>query len=151
MQKNILKIITWQNLEELKNIASKVIKIIENQEIKNNIWIWEGDLGAGKTTLIKEICQQKNVIDKVQSPTFSIINEYKTSNNQTIFHIDCYRIQDEEEMYDIGFEEYVFSNHLCLIEWGTKFLELLPSNYFLLQIALDENNHRQLTITQIIN
>lgn len=128
--------LSWNNLKNIPNIAKEIIEKTKNLPL---VWIWEGTLGAGKTTLIKEICKQFGVIDTVQSPSFSLINEYKINQKQKIFHIDCYRINDENELFDIGYEEYLFSNQLCMVEWGTKFLDLLPEKYLLFQIKLEEN------------
>ena len=99
------------------------------QRIKSSnnrrIWSFEGEMGAGKTTLIKAICNTLGVIDEVSSPTFSLVNEYKTKDGKTIYHFDFYRIKNIEEVYDIGYEDYFFSGNICLIEWPEKIKELL--------------------------
>ncbi|MEI6595001.1 MAG: tRNA (adenosine(37)-N6)-threonylcarbamoyltransferase complex ATPase subunit type 1 TsaE [Bacteroidota bacterium] len=86
---------------------------------------FEGKIGEGKTTLIKAICNTLGVIDEVSSPTFSLVNEYKTKDGKTIYHFDFYMIKNIEEVYDIGYEDYFFSGNICLIEWPEKIKELL--------------------------
>ncbi|TAE72987.1 MAG: tRNA (adenosine(37)-N6)-threonylcarbamoyltransferase complex ATPase subunit type 1 TsaE [Bacteroidetes bacterium] len=145
MTKTTLLELKWIEITEISIIAQK---IIEKLEKFTRVWVWEGTLGAGKTTLIKEICKQLEVIDNVQSPSFSLINEYRTKNKEKIFHIDCYRINHEEELFDIGFEEYLFSQQLCMVEWGTKFIDILPQKYILFEIKT-EKNQRILSISEI--
>jgi len=82
-------------------------------------------MGAGKTTLIKSICQQLQVKDEISSPTFSLVNEYHTADGQKVFHFDFYRIKSIEEVYDMGYEDYFYSNQICLIEWPEKIEEIL--------------------------
>lgn len=84
-----------------------------------------GQLGAGKTTLVKALCRQLGVPDEVQSPTFSIVNEYRTGLAEPVFHFDCYRLKTEEEAYDLGCEEYLYSGYFCFIEWPEKVSGLL--------------------------
>jgi tRNA threonylcarbamoyladenosine biosynthesis protein TsaE len=91
------------------------------------IWTFDGEMGAGKTTLIKAVCKQLGVVDEVSSPTFSLVNEYKTTIGKTIYHFDFYRIKNIEEVYDIGYEDYFFSGNICLIEWPEKVSELLEN------------------------
>ena len=102
-------------LNQLKEVSIKVSKNITQKVI-----LITGEMGAGKTTLIKQILVDLNVIDNVSSPTFSIINEYKTKTEDLIYHMDLYRIDEIEELDGIGFFEYLESGNLCLIEWGEK-------------------------------
>ena len=104
------------SIEVSNNITQKVILI-------------SGEMGAGKTTLIKQILFNLNVIDNVSSPTFSIINEYKTKTEDLIYHMDLYRIDKIEELDGIGFFEYLESGNLCLIEWGEKIENTIGDNY----------------------
>ena len=99
------------DLEEISKAAREVISVCGDE----TIWLFEGVMGAGKTTLIKAICQELGVLNTVQSPTFSIVNEYLTNNGETIYHFDCYRLKNPTEAYDIGVEEYLDSGNLCLI------------------------------------
>ena len=109
------------SLDELSQTASQLVSSIGAQ----TIWCFEGEMGAGKTTFIKEICKILGVEEDITSPTFSLVNEYKTANGKTIYHFDFYRIRSIEEVYDIGYEDYFFSNNICLIEWPSKVEELL--------------------------
>lgn len=97
-----------------------------------------GPMGAGKTTLIKSLCKLLQVSDEVNSPTFSIVNEYLTADDTSIFHFDFYRINKLEEAYDIGYENYFYSGNLCLIEWPEKIAQLLPEKHVEVLIEPDE-------------
>ena len=125
----------------LKNISKVSQKIIEN--IKYKIIVFEGEMGSGKTTLIKSICKKINTTDDVSSPTFSLINEYK-SQNSIIYHFDFYRIKNINEAYDFGANEYIDSGRLCLIEWGFKIKEMLPEQYHVIKIKKISKNLREL-------
>ena len=94
------------------------------------VWLFYGEMGAGKTTLIKALCQAWEVEDTVSSPTFALVNEYRTSKGQVVYHFDFYRIEDEEEATDIGLEEYFYSQRYCLVEWPTKIRNLLPESVY---------------------
>lgn len=109
------------------------------------IWTFYGEMGAGKTTLIKAICQELGVTESVSSPTFSLVNEYKTSNNSIVYHFDFYRIKSIEEVYDIGYEDYFYSGNLCLIEWPQKVEELL-SNEICLNISIEKESASKRTV-----
>lgn len=87
-----------------------------------------GEMGAGKTTFIKAICEKLNVTDIVGSPTFSIVNIYQTKDIEEVFHFDLYRINSVEELFDIGYEDYFFSNSICFVEWPDKIENLLPED-----------------------
>lgn len=125
----------------LKNISKVSQKIVEN--IKHKIIVFEGEMGSGKTTLIKSICKKINTTDDVSSPTFSLINEYK-SQNSIIYHFDFYRIKNINEAYDFGANEYIDSGRLCLIEWGFKIKEMLPEQYHVIKIKKVSKNLREL-------
>ncbi len=92
------------------------------------VFAFYGSMGAGKTTFIKAICSSLGVTDIVQSPTFSIVNEYKTESGESIFHFDFYRIRKTEEVFDIGYEDYLFSGSYCFLEWPELIESLLPGN-----------------------
>ena len=111
-------------LNQLKEVSIKVSKNITQKVI-----LITGEMGAGKTTLIKQILVDLNVIDNVSSPTFSIINEYKTKTEDLIYHMDLYRIDKIEELDGIGFFEYLESGNLCLIEWGEKIENTIGDDY----------------------
>ena len=112
----------------------------------NRIFAFYGDMGAGKTTFIKAICQQLFVRDVVNSPTFAIVNEYLRAEGGSIFHFDLYRLKSWQEMLDIGYEDYFYSGNYCLIEWPEKVEDLLPESTIKVRIELsDERDHRIIT------
>ena len=112
------------SLSQLKK-ASKELKM----HIKQNVVLISGEMGVGKTTLIKELLSLYGVIDNVSSPTFSIINEYMIDNDAVIYHMDLYRVKNIAELENIGFFEYVESRRTCFIEWGEMIEELIDSEY----------------------
>jgi tRNA threonylcarbamoyladenosine biosynthesis protein TsaE len=128
-------------LDELPEVAQELLSFAQNI----TIWKFLGNLGAGKTTLIKEICRQLGVIDTVQSPTFAIVNVYQTIEADELFHFDCYRLKKAEEALDFGIEEYLYSDQLCLIEWPQVIEELLPVPQLEIEILADGRNKRKLT------
>ena len=111
-----------------ENEIDVVVKAVLDTTKKSKIVVFRGDLGAGKTTLIKNICNFLQVIDEVTSPTFSIVNEYETKAQNRLYHFDFYRINKVEEAFDIGAEDYFYSGNLCLIEWPSKIESILPDN-----------------------
>ena len=111
-------------INQLKEVSVNVKK-----NINTNIVLISGEMGVGKTTLIKEIFLSLNVIDNVSSPTFSIINEYRTNQNKVVYHMDLYRLKNISEIEDIGLFEYLESGNLCIIEWGDIIEKLIYSNY----------------------
>lgn len=119
---------------------SEAAKVVLSEIKSNKIICFYGDMGVGKTTFIKEICRVLDVKDNVNSPTFSIVNEYLTSKKQIIYHFDFYRIKDKNEAFDLGYEEYLYSNNLCLIEWPEKVEELLPDNIVKILMTKDNEN-----------
>ena len=132
------------SIEELPALASQITKAYSNKVIA-----FYGDVSAGKTTFIKYLCHELGVdLTSVNSPTYAIVNEYETRGDQLIFHFDFYRIKDENEAYDMGYENYFYSNHYCFIEWPEKIANLLPEN--LLRIHIEsEANMRIFTIEEI--
>jgi tRNA threonylcarbamoyladenosine biosynthesis protein TsaE len=104
-----------------------------------------GEMGAGKTTFTKAVCKALGVPDSVNSPTFTIINEYRGGNDEPIYHFDFYRINKLEEAFDIGFEEFVDSGYLCLIEWPEKIEQILPHNCLKVHISVLDNGSREVT------
>lgn len=119
------------NLTELGSVAKALLNFAEDQKII----IFEGEMGAGKTTFIKALCEALGVEDTVSSPTFSIVNEYAAAG-AVIYHFDFYRIKNLQEAYDIGYEEYFYSGDLCLIEWPERVAELLPESYIKVTITV---------------
>ena len=132
-----------------KNFLLSEAPIIAKEIIQNStskIILFHGDMGVGKTTLIKEICKILGTEDLISSPTFSIVNEYITSNDETIFHFDFYRIDNEEEVYNIGVEDYFDSNHWCLIEWPSVVENLLPLENVNVYLTVLEDGQRNIQI-----
>lgn len=135
--------ITVNGLADLNTAAKKIIEAIGSRKII----AFYGQMGSGKTTLIKHICQELNVTDVVNSPTFSLVNEYQLPNGEPIYHFDFYRISKIEEAFDFGYEEYFFSEYLCLIEWPEIIENLIPSDAARLSIRVLDNGKREIQIT----
>jgi len=125
-------------LDDLPGIARAILDDYRDQKV----FAFYGDLGAGKTTLIKVICQSLGVTRDVTSPSFAIINEYEARGGELIYHFDFYRLKKLEEALDIGYEEYVFSDNYCFMEWADKIEELLPPScvYISISKGRDENS-----------
>lgn len=131
-------------LADLPKIAAQIIGLKPNK-----VLLFYGEMGAGKTTLIKQLCKTLGVQDEVSSPTYSIINEYATVNNQTVYHFDFYRLKQEEEAYDFGIEEYLDSGAWCFMEWPEKIRNLLPEQYSKVELSISENGQRSILLTTI--
>jgi tRNA threonylcarbamoyladenosine biosynthesis protein TsaE len=134
---------TWVGLDGLNEIAKALVNRIGNVRV----WLFHGDMGAGKTTLIKAIGKQLGVEDSIHSPTFSIVNEYLISREKKVFHFDFYRIKNEMEAYDIGTEEYFDSGHYCFVEWPEKIPGLIPDNRADITIKIEDNTHRTIVVS----
>jgi len=124
------KEIQCDRLAELDKIAEEIV----SHAGKKKVWLFEGEMGAGKTTLIKNICKYLKVEDVVNSPTFSIVNEYRNSKDEKFYHFDFYRLKDEQEALDIGIYEYFDSGAICFLEWPSKIENLLPEESFTIKI-----------------
>jgi tRNA threonylcarbamoyladenosine biosynthesis protein TsaE len=111
------------------------------------IFAFYGPMGAGKTTIIKAICESLGAVDIVSSPTFTLVNEYKTSSHETLFHIDFFRIKKQEEVYDFGIEEYLTGDSYCFMEWPELIEDLLPPETINVRISVDNNEQRILSIS----
>lgn len=133
--------INVKDLRELKEAANQII----NNYPDDRIFLFYGTMGAGKTTLINELCHQINVLDHTSSPTFSIVNEY-ASNKGPIFHFDFYRLKTESEAFDFGYEEYFYSGNYCFIEWPEKIPNLLPSNAVKITLTITGFHTRKIVI-----
>lgn len=127
--------------DELNNVAKQILEVIGERKIV----LFKGEMGAGKTTLIKALCSQLNVTDNVSSPTFSIVNEYHSAI-EVIYHFDFYRINNLREVYDMGYEEYFFSGHRCFVEWPEKIEGIINFDYILVQVEA-KNEIRTIIVT----
>ncbi|WP_347158215.1 tRNA (adenosine(37)-N6)-threonylcarbamoyltransferase complex ATPase subunit type 1 TsaE [Pontibacter chitinilyticus] len=138
--------IKMSSLADLPAAAS----VLLDAAAQASILLFEGPMGAGKTTLIKELCRQMGVQENVSSPTFALVNEYAGEGGKPIYHFDFYRINEEREALDIGALEYFDSGRLCLIEWPSLIPNLLPEHYLLVQLQPDAGGEeRTMTIKQV--
>ena len=129
---------------KLLPISSEILSFAKN----SRIFLFYGDMGAGKTTLIKSLCKCLGTAEAVTSPTFSIVNEYVGANDK-IFHFDFYRLKNQSEALDMGYEEYFYSGAYCFIEWPEKIPDLLPEHYVTVQLKVLADNSRQIQVEQI--
>ncbi|MEJ6736818.1 MAG: tRNA (adenosine(37)-N6)-threonylcarbamoyltransferase complex ATPase subunit type 1 TsaE [Flavobacteriales bacterium] len=130
------------SVDDLKEVAKKLISDFSDKRVI----LFYGEMGVGKTTLIKVLCQQLGVEEPTNSPTFSIVNEYLSNQNKTIYHFDFYRIEKEEEVFDMGYEDYFYDNSYCFIEWPEKIPNLLPPDAVKVKIMLDDENNRIISV-----
>ncbi len=128
-------------LDRIDEIAHLLIQEAGDQKV----WILRGEMGAGKTTLIKSLAKALQVADAVSSPTFGIVNEYQTQAKEFIYHFDFYRLDDPMEALDIGIEEYFYSGNYCWLEWAEKITPFLPEQFFRIELALASETGRILT------
>jgi len=131
-----------KTVQDLKEISQHLIKDFGD----NRVIAFYGEMGVGKTTLIKELCQLLGVEDDTNSPTFSVVNEYLTIKKDSVYHFDFYRIETEEEVFDLGYEDYFYSDSFCFIEWPEKIPNLLPENLIKVVLELDENLNRLIIV-----
>lgn len=138
-----MELIIAKNLAELPAIAAQILAKFG----ENKIFAFQGLMGSGKTTLIKELCKQMHVADVVSSPTFALVNEYFTDKGQSIFHFDFYRIKSIEEAFDFGYEEYFFGDGICFIEWPEVIEELIPDEAILIKIEVMPDESRKFSFS----
>jgi len=131
-------ILRFQHLDELDAVAHRIL----SEGRQQSVWLFEGEMGAGKTTLIKALCRALGVVSMVQSPTFSIVNEYTTHEGRPVYHFDCYRLRNEAEALDIGVEEYFDSGNYCFVEWPERITALWPATYYRVSITADVYGER---------
>ena len=127
------KILFAKNLEQLSSISEQILE----QTLLHKKFAFYGEMGVGKTTLIKALSLHLGVTDVVSSPTFSIVNEYAIDEGDKIYHFDFYRIEDEQEAYDMGYEEYFFSNAYCFIEWPEKITNLIEKDIVRIKMSIE--------------
>jgi tRNA threonylcarbamoyladenosine biosynthesis protein TsaE len=115
---------------------------------EKKMFAFYGSMGAGKTTIIKAVCELLGAVDMISSPTFTLVNEYRTSGGETLYHIDFYRIKKQEEVYDFGIEEYLTGDSYCFMEWPELIEEILPPETVIVRISVNENEQRTLSISK---
>jgi tRNA threonylcarbamoyladenosine biosynthesis protein TsaE len=130
------------SLDQLEEVAQKII--VENP---NKVILFHGEMGVGKTTLIKQLCKTLGVTDATSSPTFSLVNEYQTNVNQTVYHFDFYRLNNETEALDMGIDDYLYSGNWCFIEWAEKIPNLIPEAHSVITIELLADGKRSLELS----
>ena len=132
---------TFTQLDELDTVARQLI----GEAANHHVWLFEGEMGAGKTTLIKALCRVLDVVSVVQSPTYGLVNEYTTQTGEPVYHFDCYRLKNDAEAMDIGLEEYLDSGAYCFVEWPERIESLWPPHYFHIGLSLDSAGVRRVT------
>jgi tRNA threonylcarbamoyladenosine biosynthesis protein TsaE len=132
------------SVEDLNIIAQDILEKCDGAKI----FVFYGNLGAGKTSLIKAFCKHLNYSGEVTSPTFSIINQYETIKD-TIFHMDLYRLKDEDEALEIGMEEYLFNGAYCFIEWPQVILNMIDEDYYSIEIDTVTPNMRKIEVRKL--
>jgi tRNA threonylcarbamoyladenosine biosynthesis protein TsaE len=130
------------SLDQLEEVAQKIIA-----ENPNKVILFHGDMGVGKTTLIKQLCKTLGVTDATSSPTFSLVNEYQTNVNQTVYHFDFYRLNNETEALDMGIDDYLYSGNWCFIEWAEKVPNMIPEAHSVITIELLADGKRSLELS----
>ncbi len=131
------EVFTCNDISDLDTIASALLAKYPNKRI----FAFFGEMGAGKTTFIKTICAQLGITDEVTSPTFSIVNEYISTDKDSLFHFDFYRLKSIEEAYDLGYEDYFYSGSYCFIEWPEKIEKLLPEDAVEVIFKVDKEDY----------
>ncbi len=135
---SVLKI---NSLKEINAVAKEFLSLVGDKRV----FALYGAMGVGKTTFVKAICDEMGVQDTINSPTFSIVNEYHTSKEAIIYHFDFYRIEDVKEAYDFGYEDYFYSKAMCFIEWPEKIESILPDDA--VEVLFEEQMDGSRTIT----
>lgn len=129
------------SINEIQEVAQKILA-----ENPKKVILFHGQMGAGKTTLIKALAKELGVYEMTSSPTFSLVNEYQTDKNELLYHFDVYRLKNENEALDFGIDEYLYSGNWCFIEWPEKIPNLLPDDYSEVRISTATDNKRLLQL-----
>ncbi|MFV8367444.1 tRNA (adenosine(37)-N6)-threonylcarbamoyltransferase complex ATPase subunit type 1 TsaE [Flavobacterium sp. XS1P27] len=130
------------SIDQLEEVAQKII--VNNPK---KVILFHGEMGVGKTTLIKQLCKTLGVTGATSSPTFSLVNEYEADDNQLVYHFDFYRLNKEEEALDMGIDDYLYSGNWCFIEWAEKISNLIPETHSVITISLLTDGKRSLTLS----
>ncbi|MDQ7960647.1 tRNA (adenosine(37)-N6)-threonylcarbamoyltransferase complex ATPase subunit type 1 TsaE [Flavobacterium lindanitolerans] len=128
-------------LDEINQVAQKILV-----QKPHKVILFHGDMGAGKTTMIKALSKALGVSNATSSPTFSLVNEYETDGGEIVYHFDVYRLNNESEAYDMGVDEYLYSGEWCFIEWAEKIPSLIPSEHSIITIKVEKDGKRKLTL-----
>jgi tRNA threonylcarbamoyladenosine biosynthesis protein TsaE len=131
-----------ESLQQIDTVARDFLEVLKGHKK----FAFTGAMGSGKTTFINAVCRKLGAVHGVTSPTFALVNEYRTLSDECIYHFDLYRILTVEEMYDLGYEEYFFSDAWCFVEWAEKAEEILTEEFIHVNIKADVNNKRILQI-----
>lgn len=137
--------IVIKDKRHLTSAAKQILKYSGD----NRIFAFYGSMGAGKTTIINSICEVLGALDIINSPTFTLVNEYKTADGESLYHIDFYRIRKQEEVFDFGIEEYLTGESYCFMEWPELVEDILPNGMVRVRITVGENEERILSLDQI--
>lgn len=129
------------SLDQLEAVAQQIL-----EQNPNKVILFRGEMGVGKTTLIKVLAKTLGVKGMTSSPTFSLVNEYQTNDNQTVYHFDFYRLNKEVEALDMGADEYLYSGHWCFIEWAEKIPNLIPETHSVISIRMLPDGNRHLSL-----
>ncbi|MEC5166511.1 tRNA threonylcarbamoyladenosine biosynthesis protein TsaE [Flavobacterium sp. PL11] len=129
------------SLQQIEEVAQNILANNPHKVI-----LFHGEMGVGKTTLIKQLCKSLGVVGSTSSPTFSLVNEYETASNQIIYHFDFYRLNKESEALDMGIDEYLYSANWCFIEWAEKIPNLIPESHSVVKISLLADGNRLLKL-----
>lgn len=130
------------SIDEIQEVSKKIIA-----ENPNKIILFHGNMGVGKTTLIKALSKELGVNDATSSPTFSLVNEYQIDKNQYVYHFDVYRLKNETEALDMGIDDYLYSGNWCFIEWAEKIPNLIPDAYSIINLSQTADGKRHLRMT----
>ena len=129
-------------IDEIESVAKQIIA-----QHPEKVILFHGEMGVGKTTLIKQLCKTLGVNSATSSPTFSLVNEYETTTNQIVYHFDFYRLKTEMEALDMGADDYFYSGNWCFIEWAEKIPNLIPEEHSVVTIKLRPDGKRNLKLT----
>lgn len=141
MAKKNIKMNIVFSFDQIQEVAEQILA-----QNPKKIILFNGEMGVGKTTLIKQLCKNLGVEDATSSPTFSLVNEYYTSKNEIVYHFDFYRLNKETEALDMGVDDYLYSGNWCFIEWSEKIASLIPEEHSVVTIELLANGDRELKL-----